>query len=54
MCKKENHASFENIEQLYVQVIIFFDIAFKTCFDNNASPFESSCNFILKVQLLRS
>ncbi len=53
MCKKEDHASLEIVEQLYVQAIVFFDIAFKTYLDNNASPFESSCNLVLKVQLLR-
>ncbi len=53
MCKEEDHASFEIVKQLYVQTIVFFDIAFKTCLDNNPSRFESSCNLILKVQLLR-
>jgi hypothetical protein len=32
MCKNKDHASFEIIEQLYVQAIVFFDIAFKNMF----------------------
>jgi hypothetical protein len=53
MCKKKDHAWLEIVKQVYVQGIVLFNIAFKTCIDNNASPFESSCNRILKVQLFK-